>query len=103
MSISLPSAVTMQRASTVLTELQPLLRQAPGPVVAIDASGLEELDTSCIALLLQCQRIVQARGLRVVVQGVPTQLAALMSLYGVAELFGLAGGNGPAVAAATAA
>lgn len=84
----------MQRASTVLTELQSLLREAPGPVVEIDASGIQELDTSCIALLLQCQRIVQARGLRVVVQGVPAQLAALMSLYGVAELFGVPGRNG---------
>ncbi len=94
MSIALPTGVTMQRASAVLAELRPLLQQAPGPVVAIDASGVQELDTSCIALLLQCQRIVQARGLRVAVQGVPAQLAALMSLYGVAELFGIASSNG---------
>jgi phospholipid transport system transporter-binding protein len=102
-SIPLPAAVTMQRASAVLAELVPLLRHAPGPVVAIDASGVQEVDTSCIALLLQCQRVVQARGLRVAVQGVPAQLAALMSLYGVAELFGVVDSNGVGSGSATAA
>ena len=102
MSIPLPTAVTMQRASGVLAELVPLLRHAPGPVVAIDASGVQEVDTSCIALLLQCHRVVQARGLRLAVQGVPSQLAALMSLYGVAELFNLPAHSGMEGAAAAA-
>lgn len=88
MSIALPSSVTMQQASAVLDALQPLLRDAPGPLVRLDASSVRELDTACIAILLQCQRQVQARGLRLVVDGVPTQLGALMTLYGVAELFG---------------
>ncbi len=90
MSIALPESLTMQQASAVMAALQRLLRDAPGPQVSLDAAGLRELDTAAIAVLLQCRRQMQERGLAFSVSGVPPKLAALMSLYGVADLFGVA-------------
>jgi phospholipid transport system transporter-binding protein len=79
----------MQDATAALDGLQALLRTAPGPVVQVDASPLSELDTAAISVLLQCRRQVQARGMQFELLGVPAKLGALMTLYGVADLFGL--------------
>ena len=101
MSIPLPESLTMQQASAVMAGLQALLRDAPGPAVSLDAAGLRELDTAAIAVLLQCRRQVQGRGLVFSVDSVPPKLAALMALYGVAELFGLAPSEHSAGSAST--
>lgn len=79
----------MQDATAALGGLQQALRTAPGPVVQMDASPLQEMDTAAISVLLQCRRQVQARGLQLELQGVPAKLGVLMLLYGVAEMFGL--------------
>ena len=79
----------MQDATAALGGLQESLRNAPGPVVHLDASPLRELDTAAISVLLQCRREVHARGLKLELLGVPAKLGALMVLYGVADLFGL--------------
>ena len=89
MSLSLPSRLTMQDATAALGGLQAALQAAPGPVVDLDASPLQELDTAAISVLLQCRREVQARGLQLRLDAVPAKLASLMALYGVAELFGV--------------
>ncbi len=90
MIIPLPTALTMPQASQALAALRDTLRAQVGPVVELDAAGLQELDTSAIAVLLQCRREVQSRGWQLVVRGVPPKLTALMALYGVSELFAAA-------------
>lgn len=90
----------MQQASAVMAGLQSSLRNAPGPLVRVDAQALRELDTSAIAVLLQCRREVQSRGLAFSLDGTPPKLAALMTLYGVGELFGVAPSDSSAGSAA---
>ncbi len=87
MGVSLPSGLTVPQATQALSALNEALRDAPGPVVELDATALQEVDTSAIAVLLQCRRQVQARGHRLLVRGMPPKLMALMTLYGVSELF----------------
>ncbi len=82
----LPATVTMHEARDARAMLaQALKREPEGPVV-IDASGLQQFDTSVIALLLECQRLAQAWGKGFSVRHAPAKLSALTKLYGVDPL-----------------
>jgi phospholipid transport system transporter-binding protein len=82
----LPATVTMQEARNARAMLaQALKREPEGPVV-IDASGLQQFDTSVIALLLECERLAQSWGKGFGVRNVPVKLASLAKLYGVDSL-----------------
>ena len=59
------------------------------PRIVVDASPLNNFDSSAIALLLQAQRQAQAGGRSLRVQSPPRAMVELASLYGVAELLGL--------------
>ena len=85
--ISLPERLTMAEARATLARLTPLLASADEPV--IDASALRELDSAAVALLLSCQRVAQARGKQLRIDGAPARLGQLAQLYGVSELLGL--------------
>ena len=85
--ISLPERVTMSEARATLARLQPALAAADEPV--IDASALQDLDSAAVAVLLDCQRQAQARGLELQVLGAPAKLVELARLYGVDGLLGL--------------
>ena len=89
MKLELPLRLTMQEATTVLGGLRQYIAQAQGAEVRLCASALRDLDTAAISVLLQCRRQARERGLSLVLESVLQQLAALMALYGVAELFGL--------------
>ena len=67
---------------------QALKREPEGPVV-VDASGLQQFDTSVIAVLLECQRLSQAWGKGFSVKNAPAKLASLAKLYGVDPLLKL--------------
>ena len=87
----LPATVTMQEARDARAMLaQAIKREPEGPVV-IDASGLQQFDTSVIAVLLECQRLAQAWGKDFAVRHTPPKLAALARLYGVDALIRLEG------------
>ena len=86
MSISLATVVTLPQATAELQRLRADLGSRPGPWV-IDAAGLGQLDSSCIAVLLQCRRDAQARGVELQITGMPPKLSALLALYGVSDLF----------------
>ena len=59
------------------------------PRIVVDASALNDFDSSAIALLLQAQRQAQAGGRSLRVQSPPRAMVELATLYGVAELLGL--------------
>ena len=61
---------------------------SPGGI-QVDASALNDFDSSAIALLLQAQRQAQASGRSLSVQSPPQAMVELATLYGVAELLGL--------------
>ncbi len=88
-SLVLPASLTTQEARDTLRLLtQSLPRDGDAPVV-IDASGLQQLDTSALAVLLECRRLAQAWGKGFELKRPPEKLAALARLYGVDELLAL--------------
>lgn len=54
--------------------------------MTVDASALEEFDSSALAVLLDCRRQALAVGQSFTVTGAPPRLLQLAGLYGVAEL-----------------
>jgi phospholipid transport system transporter-binding protein len=53
---------------------------------SVDASALQQFDSSVLAVLLALRRALLAQGAVLVVHGLPTRLRELATLYGVAEL-----------------
>lgn len=84
--MQLPARVTASEAKTLLAQLSADMRQAQGERV-LDVSQLQQLDSSCVALLLALKRRAQAAGGSLQVVGVTAPLQALVRAYGLAELF----------------
>jgi phospholipid transport system transporter-binding protein len=61
---------------------------------AFDLSAVAEVDSAAVALLLEWQRQAVARGGRLVLGGVPADIASLARLYGVDSLLDLGAGPG---------
>lgn len=53
---------------------------------AVDASALQQFDSSALAVLLGLRRALLAQGAQLQVNGLPPRLRELATLYGVAEL-----------------
>jgi len=60
--------------------------QASATQWGIDASALEQFDSSVLAVLLGLRRALLAQGATLNVHGLPPRLRGLATLYGVAEL-----------------
>lgn len=88
-AIALPPAanlpVAAELAASLGRALDDALRGGSGPV-EIDASALQAVDTSTIALLLELGRRAAAAGRELRVTGAPPKLADLARLYGVHDL-----------------
>lgn len=80
-------------ASATLREARELLAQLPAAPTRIDASALQTLDSSAVALLLEAGRRASAAGGRLVVEGAPPKLRALATLYGVDSLLSFEDGG----------
>jgi ABC-type transporter Mla MlaB component len=105
-SIALPERLTISEASATLAQLAAQLAvqlavQPAGPLAGasadsaqgadaavLDASALQQLDTSALAVLLACQRQAAALGRPLRVVGAPAKLLQLAQLYGVESLLG---------------
>ncbi len=85
----LPAILTTREARDTLRMLSQALPRETDAAVVVDASALEQLDTSAIAVLLECRRLAQAWGKPFELRRAPAKLAALARLYGVAELLAL--------------
>ncbi len=83
--LALPVELTHAQATAALRTLLQGLRAQPGGVV-VDATALARFDSSALAVLLECRRECLGLGRTFAVRGLPTRLAALAGLYGVAEL-----------------
>ena len=80
-----PSVVTQAQALGVARELNAQV-DTQGATVVIDASRLEQFDSSALAVMLACRRQAIAAGKSFAVQGLPSKLSQLAGLYGVAQL-----------------
>ena len=83
----LPATLTSREACVTLRMLKQALQSegSEGPVV-VEATSLQHLDSSALAVLLEIERLAIAWGRAFVVRGVPAKLAALAKLYGVEQL-----------------
>lgn len=94
-ALQLPASATLADSQMLLSLLGKALAagaqgaRATGPV-EVDASALQNFDTSTIALLMQARRLAQEAGRSFSVQGVPAKLLELARLYGVEELLSAA-------------
>ena len=88
-TLALPAHLTLGTAQEVLAGLSAGIAAASGPTLALDAQALTQIDTSTLAVLLECQRRAQARQLSLTVLQPPARLVELAQLYGVQDLLTL--------------
>ena len=84
----LPASINVNDARDALRMLAQSLKSegsSTAPAV-LDASALQQFDSSALAVLLECQRLAQASGRGFAVHGAPAKLAQLAKLYGMDEL-----------------
>jgi phospholipid transport system transporter-binding protein len=79
----LPATLTLRESRDTLRMLAQAVQGEPDAGVVIDASPLQQFDTSALAVLLECQRLAQAWGKAFSVRQAPDKLTALARLYGV--------------------
>ena len=79
----LPTKITIAEARDTQRLLAQGLQSEPDGGVVINASGLQQFDTSALAVLLECERLAQAYGRAFEVRDPPAKLSALAKLYGV--------------------
>jgi len=85
--MKLPTTLTLPSARQTSEALAQAAAALPaGGGFSVDASGLVDLDTSALAVLLQARRAAQTRGLRWQLEGAPPKLRQLAGLYGVEAL-----------------
>jgi phospholipid transport system transporter-binding protein len=82
----LPATLTLRESRDTLRMLSQAVQGEPDSGVVIDASPLQQFDTSALAVLLECRRLAQAWGKDFGVRHAPAKLAALAKLYGVDQL-----------------
>jgi len=96
--LKLPAVLTHAVASGFFHTLGKEMPSLPEEVV-VDASALQQFDSSALAVLLECRRQALAAGKAFSVQDAPDRLLQLAGVYGVAELIPAAAGRSVSVAA----
>ena len=82
----LPATVTAKEANDTRRLLTQALKAEPQAEVVVDASSLQQFDSSALAVLLECQRAADGSGKPFVVRNAPPKLLALARLYGIDTL-----------------
>jgi len=88
--LALPAQLTLHTAQAVLDSLGPAIAAETAEVITIDAQALTQIDSSTLAVLLECRRLAQARQRGFAVHQAPDRLLQLAKLYGVQELLAMA-------------
>lgn len=70
-----------------VARLLPTVRAAVGNARQVDLSGVGQVDSSVLSLLLALQREAQAQNRPLAFSGWPQNLLGLARLYGIRELF----------------
>ena len=84
--LRLPAVLMHPEAAACRVQLTQAMASTQDRVVLLDASALQEFDSSALAVLLACRREAQTRGLGLQVQGLSDRLRELATLYGVLDL-----------------
>lgn len=88
--LTLPATIGLTEANAVMRPLVEAVSREPADRLSIDASGLQQFDSSALAVLLECLRLAEKSGRSFQLSGAPPRLSQLARLYGVAELLGIA-------------
>ena len=83
--LNLPVKITHNEAEALVRNLTGQVTVQPNALV-VGAQQLVEFDSSALAVLLACRRAALAAGKQFSVNGLPSKLAQLATLYGVAQL-----------------
>jgi phospholipid transport system transporter-binding protein len=83
----LPAVLTHAEASATAQAL--LAAVQAQPQLDIDASGLQQFDSSALAVLLAGMRQAAAQGARLQVRGLPERARSLVQVYGLTEVLQL--------------
>lgn len=77
----------------VIDEMKNTLSEALGEHTSfeLDLSAVEEVDSSCIQLLLAFRRVLMREKKELTINGVSPPLKSLMATYRISELFNLKG------------
>lgn len=75
-------------ADNVLSLLAQGAQQLTGPRMTIDLSGVTEVDSTALSLLLEWRREAIRNGREVRFRNLPASMKSLAELYGVSELLG---------------
>ena len=86
---SLPASLTLRDAQSVLETMRQSFAADSGEVWRIDAAPVTQLDTSALAVLLECSRIAVAGKRKLEIVNAPTRMSDLAHLYGVDVLLGV--------------
>ncbi len=81
--LTLPATLSHAQAGACLSEQLPALRAESGNTVQVDASRLNQFDSSALAVLMAFRREALALGKGFAVVGLPPRLANLAVLYGI--------------------
>ena len=87
---ALPASLTLRDAQVVLASLRQAFAADDGEVWRIDAGQVAQLDTSALAVLLECSRMAAAGKRKLEIVNPPARMSDLAHLYGVDELLGVA-------------
>ena len=83
--LNLPVKITHNDAGALASNLIGQVSAQPD-TVEVGAQQLVEFDSSALAVLLACRRAALAAGKQFSVSALPSKLAQLATLYGVAQL-----------------
>jgi len=75
-------------ANNVVSLLAQGAERFTGPRVTVDFSGVTEVDSSALSLLLEWRREAVRNGREIRYRNLPASLKSLAELYGVTELLG---------------
>ena len=84
-AMALPATLTHAQATSVSHQLQAVLLSAKGTCV-LDASALQQIDSSALAVLLGACRTAAQQALTLQIIGLPQRAVQLATLYGVADI-----------------
>jgi phospholipid transport system transporter-binding protein len=87
-SVALPAVLMQAQAQAVTNELSTLLAAcvSEGGEAVLDASALNQFDSSALAVILACRRAVLAKGAQLHITGLPQRAQALVKVYGLSDL-----------------
>ncbi|MSQ64986.1 MAG: STAS domain-containing protein [Limnohabitans sp.] len=83
--MALPAVLTQAQATAVAAQLEQAISLHSGGFV-LDASALQQFDSSALAVLLTGLRASSAKGIHLDVRGLPARAQQLAQVYGLSGL-----------------